>query len=65
MEYARDKALADRLLRGEELEYAEAGARTLDANTLILGEPFAWRMLIAGVMILSGVLVVRHPRAAG
>jgi starch phosphorylase len=42
VEYAREKALADRLLRGEELEYAEAGAKTLDAGTLTFG--FARRL---------------------
>jgi starch phosphorylase len=40
--YAREKALSDRLLRGEELEYAEATAKTLGPDTLTFG--FARRL---------------------
>jgi starch phosphorylase len=42
VEYARAKVLEDRLLRGEEIEYAEAGAQSLDPDALTLG--FARRL---------------------
>jgi glycogen phosphorylase len=40
--FAREKNLADRLLRGEELAYAEATAKMLDADTITFG--FARRL---------------------
>ena len=40
--YAREKVVVDRLLRGEELAYAEASAKALDAQTLTFG--FARRL---------------------
>jgi starch phosphorylase len=42
VEYARAKVLDERLLRGEEIEYAEVGANSLDPHTLTLG--FARRL---------------------
>jgi starch phosphorylase len=42
VEYAREKAEQDRLLRGEEIEYVEAGVETLDPQTLTFG--FARRL---------------------
>jgi starch phosphorylase len=40
--YAQEKAQQDRLLRGEEIEYVQAGAQTLDPETLTIG--FARRL---------------------
>jgi glycogen phosphorylase len=42
VEFAREKAMGDRLLRGEQLEYAEAGVRALDPDRLTFG--FARRL---------------------
>jgi starch phosphorylase len=59
VEYAQEKAEEDRLLRGEEISYAEAGAQTLDPECLTIG--FARRL--AGYKRLS-LLVADPARAA-
>jgi starch phosphorylase len=42
VEYARDRSTADRLRRGESIEYAEAAAKTFDPEVLTVG--FARRL---------------------
>jgi glycogen phosphorylase len=37
VDYVRDRAVLDRLARGESIEYAEAGGRAFDPDTLTLG----------------------------
>lgn len=37
VEFVRDRAVGDRLARGESIDYAEAGGRAFDPNTLTLG----------------------------
>jgi glycogen phosphorylase len=37
VEYVRDRAVSDRLARGESIEYAEAGGRAFDPDTLTVG----------------------------
>jgi starch phosphorylase len=37
VEYVRDRAVGDRLARGESIDYAEAAGRAFDPNTLTLG----------------------------
>jgi glycogen phosphorylase len=58
VEYAREKAVADRLLRGEDLEYVEVAGHALDPDTLTFG--FARRL--AGYKRLS-LLVADTARA--
>jgi starch phosphorylase len=43
VEYVRDRALLDRLARGESIDYSEAGGRAFDPNVLTLG--FARRVV--------------------
>jgi starch phosphorylase len=58
VEYAREKAEQDRLMRGEEIDYVRVAAQTFDGDTLTIG--FARRL--AGYKRLS-VLVADAERA--
>jgi starch phosphorylase len=58
VEYVRDRAVLDRLARGESTEYAEAGGRAFDPNALTLG--FARR--VAAYKRLS--LLIHEPDRA-